>query len=133
MKDLFKAVSNERMSVTKSHQLHIIYDSYLEESIKECERIRRRSKCDSLEFMKLNISSPVPIQMDRFWNSGKNNEKLQQLSRDYFVEFRKSNNIKTILKGYVTDENGVQSCIEAKNGNVYLQPDLDSSIEGTDY
>ena len=37
------------------------------------------------------------IQVQRFWASGNNKEKLQSLSRDFFVELSMRNNIKHII------------------------------------
>ena len=37
------------------HQIHGLCDTYLEEPLKECERIRRLKECDSLEFVQLYI------------------------------------------------------------------------------
>ena len=52
-------------------EINIVYDSYLEDSIKECERIRRRSSLEPLEFVNLNTTTTIPVQMDRFWVCGK--------------------------------------------------------------
>ena len=77
--DLFAAASN--INEPSTEQIDVIYDSNLEISIKECERIRRRSTCERLEFVNLTTSSPIPVQVDRFWACGKYKENLQLLSR----------------------------------------------------
>ena len=61
-------------------QIDIIYDSYLENSIKECERIRRRRDCESLEFVNLKATSPIPVQIDRFWASEKKQRNIAAIA-----------------------------------------------------
>ena len=73
--ELYAATSSGIMNIPDIEQIDIIYDSYLEDSIKECERIRRRS--ESLEFVNLTTQSPIPVQMDRFLACGKNKTIFQ--------------------------------------------------------
>ena len=116
--DLFEVASVEIMDKFSSKEYHIVYDSYLEASIKECERIRRRRKYEPLEFMNLSLSTPIPVQIERFWSSGRNKKKLQYLSREYYIQRSAKYNQKIILSGYVNDENGIQPCQEALNGTI---------------
>ena len=53
-------------SVNEVNKIHVVYDSYLEGSLKECERIRRQKDCDPLELVNLTENTPLPVQMDRF-------------------------------------------------------------------
>ena len=73
--ELFDIATNVFINASVA-QIDIIYDSYLENSIKECERIRRSRDCEPLEFVNLKATSPIPVQIDRFWASGKNKETL---------------------------------------------------------
>ena len=66
MSDIYSCALSSILSSVKADRVDIIYDSYLENSIKECERIRRRSKCQPLEFFGMNEESPIPTQLDRF-------------------------------------------------------------------
>ena len=59
------------------NQIHIVYGSYVEESLKECERIRRQKECDPLEFVNFKENTPLPVQMDRFWTCPQNKQNLQ--------------------------------------------------------
>ena len=62
--ELFAATSSGIMNIPDIEQIDIIY-SYLEDSIKECERICRRSECEPLDFVNLTTQSPIPVQMDK--------------------------------------------------------------------
>ena len=69
--DLFTVATHTVMSASNIEQINIIYDSYLEDSIKECERICRRCRYEPLEFMNLKATSPIPVKIDCFWLAGK--------------------------------------------------------------
>ena len=55
-----------------------MFDSYVEGSIKESERIRRQDKAP-IEMNSIHYDTPLPIEMDRFWPSSNNKLKLQML------------------------------------------------------
>ena len=75
--DLFQISTYSIIHVQHSEKVNVLYDSYLEDSIKECERILLRSSCEPLEFVDLNVNSPLPVQMNRFWASGRNKQAIQ--------------------------------------------------------
>ena len=78
-------------------------------------------------------NSPIPVEMERFWASSKNKEKLQILSRDFFVRKSKENKeIKILLSGYVTDADVPRTCELLTDGESYEQPNPYSSIEEAD-
>ena len=89
--DLFAAANNIAIKVPSTEQIDIIYDSYLEDSIKECERIRRRSTCEPLEFVNLTTSSPIPVQMDRFCACGKIKKIYSYFPDNISKEFARKN------------------------------------------
>ena len=86
--DLFAAASN---SVPSAEQIDIIYDSYLEDSIKECERIRRRNACEPLEFVNLTTSSQIPVQMDGYWHVVKRKKSSSSFPDNISKEFARKN------------------------------------------
>ena len=130
--DLFNIATYSILHAPCVEEIDIVYDGYLEDSIKECERIRRRSSFEPLEFVNLNITTPIPVQMDRFWACGKNKEAIQEISRDFFKSFSSKSQHRIVLSGYVTDSEGVKPCIELYQGNLQMYPDLDSMIEEAD-
>ena len=73
-----------------------IYDSYLEGSIKESTRIGR-AKEESIEIINLNLDPPVSPEIRA---SSINKERLQILSRNYFLMKGKERGKNVILTGY---------------------------------
>ena len=86
-RDVLDSLFEQIWFACKSHQTGVIYDSYLESSIKECERIRREDSITPVEYALLTKGTNIPAEMDRFWASNKNKELLEVLSRNYFVAF----------------------------------------------
>ena len=68
---LFKIATYTILHAPCIEEIDIVYDNYVEDSIKECERIRRRSSIEPLEFVNVKTKTPIPVQMDRFWVCGK--------------------------------------------------------------
>ena len=62
----------------------------------------------------------------------RNKENLQFLSRQYFKTACKEKNLHIILSGYVTDEAGMQPCIDVNRDIFTPRPDLDSVMEVAD-
>ena len=58
-------------------RLDIIFDLYIEQSIKEHER-ERRSKMDGINAAINRRDQPLPVDMNRFWSSTTNKVRLQQ-------------------------------------------------------
>ena len=110
--DLFRTATYAVLHAPCTEEIDIVYDSYLEVSIKECERIRRRSSCEPLEFVNMKTTTPIPVQMDRFWACGSNKEAIQEISRDLFKSFSRNSCCRTVLGGYVTDSEGIKPWIE---------------------
>ena len=52
-------------------RIDFIFDSYLEQSIKSCERLRRRQS-DCISYNSIHESVPLPIQPEKFWGSSEN-------------------------------------------------------------
>ena len=71
----------------------IVYDSYIDDSIKEAEHIRRAKESDPLEYIDLSLQSPLPVQLDRFW----------ACSRNFFRDKSKVSNKTIILSGYTSN------------------------------
>ena len=59
-------------------RLGLVFDSYVEGSIKESERMRCQDKAP-IEMNSIHYDTPLPIEMDRFWPSSNNKLKLQML------------------------------------------------------
>ena len=121
------------LSVPVLQPRFIVSDSYIENSIKDCERIIHAQQHEALEYVSMTDNSPIPVEMEHFWASSKNKEKWQILSRDLFVrKSRENKEIKILLSGYVTDPDGPRTCELLTDGESYEQPNLYSSIKEAD-
>ena len=60
---------------------YIVYDSYVEHSLKEGERIRRACE-GTIDILQIKEDTPLPKQMSQFWALSSNKVKLELLSRD---------------------------------------------------
>ena len=132
LQDMFQKVFNDAYGVCNTGQMDIVYDSYVETSLKELERNRRSLQVKPLTYINLQQDTPRPVQMERFWACSKNKENLQVLSRDFYINLSKSKQLKFVLSGYLTDSSGVQDCIEVTNGVKKVIQQLESSIEEAD-
>ena len=118
--------------VGEVNQTDIVFDSDVENSIKELTRESRSNDVEPIEYVNILLESPPPVEVDRFWASSKNKEELRILSREFFQE-KAQEKIRTIvLSGYVTDGEGMQDCVMLKDGAITVMDNLKSSIEEAD-
>lgn len=75
----FEYCSENIKGIYKFNQIDIIYDSYVDDLLKECERLRR-SKYDPIHLNDIEFDTGLPIQPEGFGASGSKKEKLQTLS-----------------------------------------------------
>ena len=129
--DVLEAVWNLIKNVCIFNQLDMVYDSYIMNSVKYCERIRR-SSCHPLEFVNLTQQSFIPVQIDTFWACTTNKENLQLLSRDFFAKKSEENHLNIILSGYLKDDSEGESCVQCKDGVHLDRHDLHSELEEAD-
>ena len=66
-------------------RLDIIYDSYIEQSIKFSKRQMQVATNGILVF-NIECSSCIPSQMEKFWACDRNKRNLQLTSRSFFTE-----------------------------------------------
>ena len=60
------------------YHLDIVFDGYIEDSIKEGER-RSHVNCEHLEVINMLLARKIPVQIDQFWASPANKIALQKL------------------------------------------------------
>ena len=118
--------------ISKADTIHIVYDSYIEGSIKDCERVRRAQETEPLEFVNLMSNSPLPVQFNRFWVCSKNKENIQIISRKYFIERAAELNKNIVLSSYVTDAEGIVNSEAILDNNVFSIEELNVDIEEAD-
>jgi hypothetical protein len=119
------------ITASNANRVDIVYDSYLENSVKEAERMRRYSN-EPIEIVNLNLDSVMPVEIDKFWASPTNKEKLQILSRNFFINKAKESGKNVVLSGYVTDKEGICSALEIRNQDITHRHDLDCMAEEAD-
>ena len=81
--ELLAAGWNYIKNVCKFNKVHIVFDNYFADSLKECER-DGRSTCEPLHF---DIYLHVPSRPERFWSCGENKENLKRLSSSFFHKY----------------------------------------------
>ena len=64
-----KAVFKKAQSICSCQEIHIIFDSYLEKSTKESERIHRASSSGSMDLVSISSETEAPDQLEKFWAS----------------------------------------------------------------
>ena len=67
------------MTATDVRRVEIIYGSYLENSIKESERLHR-SDVQPVEVINLTLDTALPVETDSFWAPSANKDQLQRIS-----------------------------------------------------
>ena len=109
--DIFESIFSSVEQVMTFNQIHIVYDSYLENSIKECEQQQSRWSmliCPRrLKFLFRFIVLALVKE---------NNEIIQILSQQFFIE-KSSAHVEIVASGYATDADGIVDCIVSKNGS----------------
>ena len=119
------------LAVSNGDRIEIVYDSYVDVSIKESTRIGRAKK-EFFEIINLNLESPVPSEIKTFRASSVNREHLQIFSRNYFLMKRKEKGKNNILSGYVTYKGGVWNSQELINEEFIEIEDLKCMEEKAD-
>ena len=105
----------------------IAYDSYVELSLKEGERLRRACE-DTIDVIEIKEDTPLPKQMPPFWALSSNKVKLQLLSRK--VALRDIPNI--VISGMVVDDELLPAQISENGFPPQDLPELSSWIEEAD-
>ena len=111
----------------------MIYDSYIEQSIKFSGR-QRQVVTNGILVCNIECNSYNPSQMDKSWACDRNKENLQLISRSIFIKKALENSKCLIVGGIIGDSdtcNGIQ-CIQYKNGITNNKENLNKRIEEAD-
>lgn len=71
LKNIFDQLWTNTSNYKLIKRVDFVFDSYIEQSLKEGERERLRN-ADPIELIKIKQKTLIPVQIDRFWSSGKN-------------------------------------------------------------
>ena len=130
IKDDFKRVWNSIIVQSNATRIEIVYNSYLKNSIKESLRMQRAIE-EPIEIMNLNLDSPVPSEIKKFWAPSVNKET--PTNAVIFFRYKAKEAWKNIvLNGYVTDNNGSFDDLEMINDEVTQRADLNCMKEDAD-
>ena len=79
--ELLAAGWNYIKNVCKLNKLHIVFDSYFADSLKECER----ETCELVNLYILIVYRQVSSQLERFWSCGeKKKKKVEKIKWNLF-------------------------------------------------
>ena len=98
VKNVFDSAWETILAASNPDRIEIVYDTYLEVSIKELTRIGR-AKEEPIEIINLNLDSAVSPDITKFWAFSVRKERLQILSRNYFLIKGKEKEKNMILSG----------------------------------
>ena len=130
--ELFTATWRKVKSIFQFQELHWIFDSYIENSIKEGER-KRRLAGQSIELVVIQEHTRIPLQRDRFWSSSSNKEKVQDLCRSSFTRLAIEAGIQLVLSRYVScDDKIIHWNRISSDKESAIVPKLNSKIEEAD-
>lgn len=113
-------------------RIDFIFDSYIEGSVKDSERLRRTQKPPVL-YSNIILETKLPRDMDSFWPSAANKAKLEQLMKGWLVEHFSADpiDVHIVLSRIVGDDTSTQTK-SIKNGVVFEHPELDTDLEEAD-
>ena len=75
---------NMVIKVAEANQIDVVFDSYIENSIKESTRTSRSNDTEPMEYVNLLLESPPPIELERSWAFSK---KKRKSCRFYHMNF----------------------------------------------
>ena len=125
-KDMHLAIWKTAENVCSFEEVHMLFDSYTDESPKEGER-RRRNLCQAIEVVDLSPDTVIPLQIEKFWASPSNKFALQVVSREFFKSVTAYRQVDLVSSGYVSSEFKEVDCVEYTKDNIsIIRPELTS-------
>ena len=119
-------------SAKNGHRVDLVFDSYLEKSVKDSER-KRRSTVSPTELNIINKDTPLPVETNRFWASGNNKLKLQMLLHQETLSMsREKSRCKQILVSCFSGISVNVSCYSSNSTTCVEVPELVDNIEEAD-
>ena len=119
-------------SITKgSSRTDLIFDSYLDRSLKDSEQ-RRREKKSAIELHDVSRETPLPREMDRFWPSSANKIKLEALiHREAFAINGTSPSADIVVSHFLGPGSISFQCLSKKLEQIQV-PELRTNVEEAD-
>ena len=84
--EILEFVWKNSIEYCKAKEIHLVYDCYLQYSIKDVERSHRKSGLgvSGVELNEISGDVPIPKQIETFWAESSNKIRLQDFSRQYY-------------------------------------------------
>ena len=99
-KELLDSVVLMAEKVVPSTMIQFVFDSYIDLTIKDSERIRRGTSV-TYEIMELNPMTLLPKLMNSFWESDANKERLISCAYEYFLRHQIKETHTIVCSGYI--------------------------------
>ena len=123
------AMVNKAVHISRNIvSVHFIRDSYVEFSLKEAERLKRKGETDELEILNMKSDTPTPKQEDKFWASERSKTNLLVFACDFILQ---ANNLFLICSFTVSGCVRDNESISAQTVDLLI-PELNSYIEEAD-
>ena len=133
IKEALESLWSTVMSIGTVKVIHIVYDSYLEFSIKESERVHRSENVIPVDIVRLGLDSVILVDLSSFWSSSRNKEQLQVASSSRFFRGKATVlDLDLTLSGCVADAIGRHPAEHIVHVVVKEVPELLSGIEEAD-
>ena len=112
--------------------MHVVFDSYLEQSLKAMER-EKRGKHGVIHLAKIEYNTPIPQQMSKFWALDKNKALLQKFAKDVLLDLGKSLGITVVASGVVDDGPTLARIYSSDTESCSYIHDLELNYEEADW
>ena len=103
---------------SSSERTYIIFDLYLDQSIKEGEH-NRRSQDGVVETTILQLKRSLPVEIEKFRGSSSNNMQLEQIFTERIIKSCKGSRPLFLGDG---NKDYITFCVMITNGEVSFQP-----------
>jgi len=118
-------------STKAATRIDLVFDSYIEKSLKDSERQRRERK-SPVELHEVSGETPLPREMDRFWPSSDNKVKLESLIHKEALERKwTSPSVEIVVSRFCGPGDSIP-CSSKKQEVTSRFPELEVSLEEAD-
>lgn len=112
-------------------RIDLVFDSYVESSLKDSERLRREKK-PAIELHDVSRTTPLPQEIDRFWPSRVNKTKFETLIHaEALTQNWTGPQVEVIVSNFYGPDSNVLPCLLKTSRNVEVS-ELKSEVEEAD-
>ena len=107
-------------------QIHFVFDSYRDGTVKDSERSRRYQSYP-IDISIITDNTPIPVDMSSFWASNNNKQKFQSLLKKHISNMKEKS---VILSAYMINDDIVPCCELHRTETI---DDLNIEVEEADF